>query len=182
MKNRAGAYTGARFAHVASHKKKQKHDAILCEKALPEDHTTHGKKCGKGKKCSTGSQEPDKRPKSQVPPPWRSTCGRSEGASRSHSRTKRAPRNTHDIKNDANLCDKKGINMTAKVMHEKKPGETPSKHEKSCWRLHRSTICTCCIAQEKTEKEYYFVPKGSARRPQKPQKKRGNGKKYSAGS
>ena len=99
------------------------------------------------------------RPKKPGTLPWRSTCGRSDGAPRSHGCAKSAPRNTQDIKNDANLCDKKGINMTAKVMHEKRPGETPSKHEKSCWRLHGSTICTCCIAREKTRKRMPFCAK-----------------------
>ena len=39
------------------------------------------------------------RPKKPGIPPWRRTCGRSEGAPRSHSRAKSAPRNTQDIKN-----------------------------------------------------------------------------------
>ena len=124
------------------------------------------------------------RPKSQVAPHGEARAGApraphgATAAPKEHPETPKISK----TKNDANLCNKKGINMTAKVMHEKRPGETPSKHEKSCWRLHGSTICTCCIAQEKTEKGCHFAPKGNAHRPQKPQKKRGNGKKFSTGS
>ena len=67
--------------------------------------------------------------------------------------TKRHPRCQKTMQ--TNLT-KKGINMIANVMHQKRPGKTPSKHEKSCWRLHGSTICTCCTAQEKTRKLMLF--------------------------
>ena len=113
--------------------------------------TNHNKNNGKAS-SSQEAQQPGTLP-------WRSTCGRSEGASQSHSRAKRAPRNTQDIKYDANLCNKKGNNMTAKVMPQKRPGNTPSKHGKMCCRPHRSTICTCCIAQENTRRIMLFCAK-----------------------
>ena len=54
MKHRAGAYTGARFAHVASHKKKQKKNTILCQKAVPADHKSHRKSVGTAKSVRLG--------------------------------------------------------------------------------------------------------------------------------
>ena len=78
---------------------------------------------------------------------------------KAHTHTRQLHKN-YQIR--ANSISKKGSNMTAKVMHQKRPGETPSKHEKSCWRLHGSTICTYCIAQEKTRKRIPLCEKNNA--------------------
>ena len=49
-----------------------------------------------------GTEDSSRETKKPGTLPWRSTCGSSQGASRSHNRAKSAPRNTHEIKHDAN--------------------------------------------------------------------------------
>ena len=77
---------------------------------------------------------------------WRSTWGRPEGAPRSHSRAKRARRNTQDVKIDANNPNKKGDQYDTEGYAPKKHNATNiSSDEGNITKTKYVFVCISCV-------------------------------------